>query len=123
MDTSILFNFLLNDPDGPVPSPWKRVCDIQTKLIYYSHNETGLMVLEFRPSVNIGGGVRMENSFWSTFIDEPIYHLMIRDHQNSHALPRLFIFRTSCIGTDVYGIAEQAVVRCPFCSSIIRSCP
>ncbi|RDX78164.1 hypothetical protein CR513_41591, partial [Mucuna pruriens] len=55
MAISTLFNFLLNNPNAPVPFPWERIIDIQRRLIYYRHNGTGGMIFDARRLVNVGG--------------------------------------------------------------------
>ncbi|KAL5180623.1 hypothetical protein HKD37_01G001712 [Glycine soja] len=121
MNTTVLFNFLLNDRECTVPFPWQAIIDIQN-LVYYRNNETGFVIYDFRPLVDLGGGVFFENTIGSRFIDQEVLHEIsnLQDFQN---IPRLFLFSTSCSGITFYGIVEQPVIRCPLCDRIIRWIP
>ncbi|KAG5060474.1 hypothetical protein JHK87_001503 [Glycine soja] len=117
MDTSVLFNFLLNDQECPVPFPWQAIIDIQKNLVYYRNNETEFVIYDFRPLVDLGGGVFFENTIGSRFIDQEVLHEIsnLQDFQN---IPKLFLFSTSCSGVTFNGIVEQPVIRCPLCDRI-----
>jgi len=94
----------------------------QKNLVYYRNNETGFVIYDFRPLVDLGGGVFFENTIGSRFIDQEVLHEIsnLQDFQN---IPRLFLFSTSCSGITFYGIVEQPVIRCPLCDRIIRWIP
>ncbi|KAG5060129.1 hypothetical protein JHK87_001158 [Glycine soja] len=117
MDTSALFNFLLNNLDCPVHFSWQAIIDILKSLVYYHNNETGFVIYDFRPLVDFGGGFFFENTIGSRFIDQEVLHQIsnLQDFQN---IPKLFLFSTSCSGITFYGIVEQLVIRCPLCDRI-----
>ena len=94
----------------------------QKNLVYYRNNETGFVIFDFRPLINLGGGVFFENTIGSRFIDQEVLHEIsnLQDFQN---IPKLFLFSTSCSGITFYGIVEQPVIRCLLCDRIIRWIP
>ncbi|XP_029124761.1 uncharacterized protein LOC114915005 [Cajanus cajan] len=120
MDTSILFNFLRNNTDVSVPFPWERVLDIQKELVYYRHCESGFVIFDFRPLIDFGEGICLENSTGCSFIDQEVIHQLISDNQGSKGL---FLFRTSCTDKTFYAIVEQSIARCPLCKCLISWFP
>ncbi|KAK7279169.1 hypothetical protein RJT34_24215 [Clitoria ternatea] len=118
MDTSELFNFIMNDPNAPVPSPWERVVDLQGRIIYYRHGVTGFMIYDFRPLVNFGGGVYLE------MVEDPLgFNEIMREVRHLMGLPTLYLFCTDCAGRTVYGLVDNPLVSCPLCHTLIMFYP
>ncbi|KAG5069178.1 hypothetical protein JHK85_001555 [Glycine max] len=81
---------------------------LKKNLVYYRNNETEFVIYDFRPLVDLGGGVFFENIIGSRFIDQEVLHEIsnLQDFQN---IPKLFLFSTSCSGVTFNGIVEQPV--------------
>ncbi|WVZ16615.1 hypothetical protein V8G54_009597 [Vigna mungo] len=108
MAITLLFNFLLNHPSADVPYPWQRVLDIPSNLLYYYHVETGFVIYDFRPYVNFGEGVFMENDIGFNFTDHEVaQHINSEDFQN---VPSLLLFRCACSGSENELMESKEVV-------------
>ncbi|KEH21879.1 hypothetical protein MTR_7g023070 [Medicago truncatula] len=71
MDIPLLLNFLQDNPDAPISSPWKQIYDVETWLIFYKNNESGFSIYDIRSLVNIQRGVLWDNSSYYATIDVP----------------------------------------------------
>ncbi|KOM58033.1 hypothetical protein LR48_Vigan11g106600 [Vigna angularis] len=123
MAITLLFNFLSNYPSSHVPYPWQRVLDIPSNLLYYYHLETGLVIYDFRPFVNFGEGVFMENDIGFNFTDQEVCQQLNNDYENFLNAPSLLLFCCACSGKTYYGVVEQPIVRCPLCKCITMMSP
>lgn len=99
----------------------------QRKVIYYRHNETGVKIFDCRPLVGVGGGVYMENSPLSSYLNQYnrlLLQQMITNSQPLQDLPRVFIYPINGIdGIPLYHIVQEPMIQCPSCSCIIRWFP
>ncbi|CAJ1948554.1 unnamed protein product [Sphenostylis stenocarpa] len=123
MAISMLFNSLSNDPNGYLPYPWQRILDIPTKLVYYHDYETGFVIYDFRPFVDFGGGVFLENDIGFSLTDDEVLEQINNNLQDFLSAPRLLLFVCACSGRNYYGVVEQPVVRCPLCKRITSLFP
>ncbi|XP_027905537.1 uncharacterized protein LOC114165084 [Vigna unguiculata] len=115
MAITLLFSFLSDYPDAIVPYPWQRVLDIPSNLLYYYHHETGFVIYDFRPFVDFGEGVFLENDIGFSFTDDEVVEQLRNNYEDFMNSPSLLLFCCGCSGKTYYGIIEQPVVRCPLC--------
>jgi len=92
-------------------------------LLYYYHLETGFVIYDFRPYVNFGGGVFLENDIGFSFTDEEVLHQLNNNIQDFVNVPNLLLFCCACSGRKYYGVVEVPVVRCPLCKRITMMLP
>ncbi|CAL5191610.1 unnamed protein product [Lathyrus oleraceus] len=124
MDISVLLNFLQDNPDTLIPSPWKQIFDVETGLVYYKHSENGFLIYDFRPLVNIRRGIFLDNSLNSASIDCADTRQMITNFQNSYGLSKVYLFRiTCCADITIHCIVDQPVFKCMLCHCIVGKLP
>lgn len=95
----------------------------QTNLLYYFHMETGFVIYDFRPFVNFGGGVFLENDIGFTFTDEEVLQQLSDHIEDFMNVPKLLLFCCACSGRTYFGVVELPVVRCPLCKGITMLLP
>ncbi|KAK7333441.1 hypothetical protein VNO80_30214 [Phaseolus coccineus] len=127
MEVTNFFSFIVNNPEAPIPYPWERVFDIQRRVVYYKQNENGEIVFDCRSPINVGGGVFMENSPLSSYMNQQsrlVVHQLIREYQLSYECPRVFLFSISRNDErPFYHIVQEPVIQCPSCNITIRGLP
>ena len=96
---------------------------LQSNLLYYYHHETGFVIYDFRPFVDFGEGVFLENDIGFSFTDDEVVEQLRNNYEDFMNSPSLLLFCCGCSGKTYYGIIEQPVVRCPLCKGITLMVP
>ncbi|WVY95247.1 hypothetical protein V8G54_034335, partial [Vigna mungo] len=128
-EVSSFFSYIVHNPEAPLPFPWERVINVQRRVIYYKNNVTEDIVFDSRSSIYVGGGVYMENTPLSYYMNDSHIHLvhrLIRAYQLSSDVPRVFLFSIGCHDYDrpLYHIVQEPTIQCPLCNmTIMRGLP
>ncbi|KOM51943.1 hypothetical protein LR48_Vigan09g060200 [Vigna angularis] len=128
MEVSNFFSFIVHNPEAPLPYPWERIIDLQRRVVYYKNNVTEDLVFDSRSSIHVGGGIYMDNSPLSSYMNNRHRHLvhqLIRAYQLSDDVPRVFLFSIGRHDYDrlLYHIVQESTIQCPSCNMTIRGLP